>query len=115
LRRARRRPDALTASGSAIGDVAVIGGGARSRFWGRILATALDRPLRYHAAGESGPAFGAARLARLAVAGEDPLAVCTPPPLAHVIAPDAAERDALRERRARFADLYPALKQGARP
>ena len=37
---------ALLASGTSIGAVSVIGGGARSRFWGRILATVLDRPLR---------------------------------------------------------------------
>ena len=92
--RVRRRPGrAARRPAPRIGDVSVIGGGARSRFWGRILASALDRPLRYHAGGESGPAFGAARLARLAVTGEDPLAVCTPPPVEHVVEPDAELRD----------------------
>ena len=64
--------DALRAAGTAIGSVSVIGGGARSRFWGRILASALDRPLHYHAGAEVGPAFGAARLARLAVTRRRP-------------------------------------------
>ena len=50
--------------------MSVIGGGSRSLFWGRILASVLDRPLTFHAGGELGPAFGAARLARLAAGDE---------------------------------------------
>lgn len=101
--------DALLGAGTVIGALSVVGGGARSRLWGRILASALERPLRYPAAGEVGPAFGAARLARLAADGEDPRAVCTPPPTAALVEPDAALRDALRARRRRFRALYPAL------
>jgi xylulokinase len=37
--------DALRAGDTAIDEVSVIGGGARSSYWGRILATVLDRPL----------------------------------------------------------------------
>ena len=107
--------DALVASGTHIGAVSVIGGGARSRFWGRLLASALDRPLRYHPAAEVGPAFGAARLARLAATGEDPLAVCTPPPLAAGVEPEADLREALAARRRRFAALYPALNARNQP
>lgn len=102
--------DALLASGTAIGTVSVIGGGARSQFWGRILASALDRPLRYHAAAEVGPAFGAARLAQLAVTGEAVEDVCVAPPVAFTIEPEAALRDALHERRRRFREIYPALR-----
>ncbi|MBX3027188.1 xylulokinase [bacterium] len=101
--------DALLASGTTIGSVSVIGGGARSRFWGRLLASALGRPLRYHPDGDIGPAFGAARLARLAADGEDPIAVCGAPPLAATVAPETALADALHARRRRFRDLYPAL------
>ena len=68
----------------------MIGGGARSRLWGQILADVLGRPLTYHSGGEVGPAFGAARLARLAVTGENPVEVCTAPPTDFVIEPDAA-------------------------
>ena len=49
---------ALLDCGTRIDRVTVIGGGARSRFWGRILASALDRPLHYGRGGELGPAFG---------------------------------------------------------
>ncbi|HET6220964.1 MAG TPA: xylulokinase [Dongiaceae bacterium] len=102
---------ALVASGTAIGRVSVIGGGARSRFWGRILASALDRPLHYHSGGEYGPAFGAARLARLAVTGEEPSAVCTAPPLEAVVEPDPVLRDHYAERLQHYRATYQSLKR----
>ena len=102
--------DALRASGTRIERVAVIGGGARSRFWGRILAAALDRPLLYHRDGELGPAFGAARLARLAVTGESPAVVCTAPPVESVVEPDAALRDRYAARLEVYRGLYASLK-----
>ncbi len=98
------------ATGQSIGTVSVIGGGARGSVWGRILAAVLDRPLTYHEEGEIGPAFGAARLARLAVTGEDPEAVCTPPPVSRVIEPVPSLRDAFAAGRERFARLYRDLK-----
>ncbi len=102
--------DALTATGQSIDTVSVIGGGARSPIWGRILAAVLDRPLTYHEESEIGPAFGAARLARLAVTGEDPQAVCRPPPVSRVIEPVPGLRDAFAAARERFARLYRDLK-----
>jgi xylulokinase len=101
---------ALTAAGTEIGEVSVIGGGARSQFWGRILAAALNRPLHYAAGGELGPAFGAARLGRLAATGEAPEAVCTRPQTAHVVEPDAALADRYAAKYQRFRALYPMLK-----
>lgn len=102
--------EALEAAGTRLGHVQVIGGGARSRFWGRILASALDLPLAYPAGGEVGPAFGAARLARLAVGGEDPLAVCTAAAAAHTVEPEAALAGRLAPRRERYRRLYPLLR-----
>jgi xylulokinase len=102
--------DALTAAGTALGRVSVIGGGARSRFWGRILASALDRPLAYHAGADVGPAFGAARLGRLAATGEAPAAVCTSPPVAAVVEPDPALVDRYAARHQRYRALYQALR-----
>jgi xylulokinase len=105
---------ALLESGTTIRRVSVIGGGARSAFWGRILASALDRPLAYHASGESGPAFGAARLARLAVTGEDPATVCLAPAVAAVLQPDAELRDRYAARRPLFRALYRQLRDSFR-
>jgi xylulokinase len=58
---------ALEARGPSIGSLTVIGGGARSEHWGRIIASALQRTLHFPVHGEYGPALGAARLARMAV------------------------------------------------
>jgi xylulokinase len=102
--------DALAAAGARIDEVAVIGGGARSALWGRILASALGRPLGYHAAGELGAGFGAARLARLAATGEDPDAVCTPPPLERIVAPDPRLQDRYAGRQELFRRLYSDLR-----
>ncbi len=103
--------DALLATGTSIRTVSVIGGGARSSLWGTILASVLDRPLQYHAGGEVGPAFGAARLGRLALRGEDPLTVCTPPPVWRVVEPVPALRARYGERRKAFRQLYRDLKE----
>jgi xylulokinase len=102
--------DALLAAGTTIGTVQVIGGGARSALWGRILASALGRELVYPAGAEHGPSFGAARLARLAVTGEDPSAVCTPPQVASVAAPDAALQETYRTRIDLYRRLYRELR-----
>ena len=57
----------LKAAGTRIEHVSVIGGGARSALWGKMLASILDTPLTYRDGGEVGPAFGAARLAQIAI------------------------------------------------
>jgi xylulokinase len=101
---------ALLAAGTPISDVAVIGGGARSLLWGRILASVLDRPLDYCAAAEVLPAFGAARLARLADRGEDPVSVCQAPEVERRVEPDAALVDRYRERLALYRSLYLELR-----
>ncbi|MBK3776832.1 xylulokinase, partial [Azospirillum brasilense] len=88
----------------------VIGGGARSALWGRILASALGRPLDYPAGGEVGPAFGAARLARLAVTDEAPETVCRPLEIRHTVEPAPALAAALAPRRRLFRRLYGDLK-----
>jgi len=100
---------ALEDAGASIGDVVVVGGGARSPAWGRILASALGRPLAYAADAEVGPAFGAARLARLAKTGEAPDAVCSAPPIEQVIEPDATLAEALAPRYREYRRLYREL------
>jgi xylulokinase len=106
--------DAILESGTEIGEVSVIGGGARSALWARILASALGRPLAYRASGDVGPALGAARLARIAATGEPAASVCTPPPLAHRVEPDPELAGAYVERRAAFRELYSRLRGGFR-
>jgi xylulokinase len=102
--------DALLGSGAAVRSISVIGGGARSAWWGRVLAAALRQPLTYRDGAEVGPAYGAARLARLGVTGEAAEAVCRPPPVRSVIEPDDADVEALTEKRAAFSRLYNELR-----
>ncbi len=106
--------DALLAANSRIDQVSVIGGGARSRYWGRILASTLNRPLAYPEGGEVGPAFGAARLARLA-AGSEPVAdVCLAPAVDQVLEPDPAIAERQAARRPLYQRLYRDLREAFR-
>jgi xylulokinase len=98
--------DALEAGRRAIGALSVIGGGARSRAWGRIIAAALDRPLVYHRGGEIGPALGAARLARIATGAASVADACARPAIDEVLEPDPALQAALAPKRALFRRLY---------
>ena len=58
----------------------VIGGGSRSAYWGKLLASALERPLSYREYADVGPAFGAARLAQIATGAGSVETVCAPTP-----------------------------------
>ncbi len=91
-------------------ELGFIGGGARSPFWGRIIASVLGVPLVRFEGAERGPAFGAARLGRLAATGENLADVVSMPPRAGVIEPDPRLGDLYRPRVAAFRALYAALK-----
>jgi xylulokinase len=60
--------------------------------------------------GETGPALGAARLARMALTGEPPEAVCEKPEIADVTAPDPEFAAIFARQRERFNALYRAVK-----
>ena len=102
--------DALTDSGAHIDSITVIGGGAKSQYWGKILASVLHRPLVYRDGGEVGPAYGAARLAQIAHTGSAIEAVATAPAILHVAEPDDALADLYSERMPKFRSLYQNLK-----
>jgi xylulokinase len=102
--------DALREAGTRVDELAVIGGGARSAHWGRILAAALGVRLVYLAGGEVGPALGAAKLAQIGVTGASPADVCTRPPVSHVIEPDRVLADRLAPKLARFRRAYAAIR-----
>jgi len=71
-------------------------------------------PLHYRAGGDVGPAFGAARLARIATGGGTIAEVCAPPPLAASIDPDAGLAELARTRLSLFRQLYAALRPSFR-
>lgn len=101
---------ALREAGTEIDRVMVIGGGSRSRHWGRIIAATLEVECLYPEGGETGPALGAARLARMALTGEDAATVCTRPAIAAAIAPERDLRDRLLPKLATYRRAIAALR-----
>ena len=105
--------DALALDADPPDHLGFIGGGARSRLWGRMIASVLGLPLARYAASDVGPAIGAARLGFVA-AGASLDAVCTEPPVADTIEPDPALADAYRPRIEAWRGLYRSLKPNFR-
>lgn len=101
---------ALIAAGTKIDQVSVIGGGARSALWGKILASVLNRPLTYRKGAEVGPAFGAARLAKIGVTKLAASDVCYASEVDFVIEPDKAMQDYYTAQHKKYQQLYQSLK-----
>ena len=102
--------DCLGAAGVRIGRVGLIGGGAKSDLWTRMIASATGFTVLRMQGGKSGPALGAARLARMAATGETAETVCTQPEIADVTEPDPELAAMFAAQRRRFSALYQALK-----
>ncbi len=102
--------DVLEQSGTRVSELIVVGGGTRSKFWMELLANALNRRITICKGSEVGAAFGAARLARLAVTGEAVADVCTKPKALLHLEPDPALSKAYADRLGDFRALYRALK-----
>lgn len=98
--------DVLADAGIGIAEADAIGGGSRSRFWLAVLASVLNVPIHRFAEGETGAAFGAARLGRLAVTGEAIDTVCTPPRRIETFEPDRVLVDAYADRLPAWRELY---------
>jgi xylulokinase len=105
----RDNPEALKSAGTTIARVTAIGGGSRSRYWLKSIATALDVPVDIPTDGDFGGAFGAARLGLIAATGADPVAVCTPPATEQTIEPDTALSAGYEAAYQRYRALYPAV------
>ncbi|WP_018235704.1 xylulokinase [Ensifer sp. BR816] len=102
--------EALRTAGTRLTRVTAIGGGSRSRYWLKSIATALDLPVDLPADGDFGAAFGAARLGLVAATGADPVATCFAPKTAETIAPDASLVAAYEDAYQRYRRLYPAIR-----
>ncbi|MEO8021804.1 xylulokinase [Polaromonas sp.] len=96
---------ALTAAGSSVQRLSLVGGGARSAMWAQQLASGLDIEILTHSDSVVGGALGAARLAWLST-GAAPQSVCKPPAVEVTYAPDPDEQGMLSSRYARFRALY---------
>ncbi len=102
--------EALKAAGTTLKRVTAIGGGSRSTYWLKTIATVIGIPVDLPADGDFGAAFGAARLGLIAAEGANPLKVCTPPKTARTIAPDRKLAAAYSDAYQRYRALYPAIK-----
>ncbi|MBD2747947.1 xylulokinase [Microvirga sp. BT688] len=101
---------ALEQAGTPLTQAGIIGGGSRSQFWTKIFASVLNIPIMRYQGSDKGPAFGAARLARIAVTGEAPEDVCTAPGILETVEPDPQLAELYRPRIESFRSLYRALK-----
>lgn len=100
----------LTDAGTEFDRITVIGGGAKSTFWGKILASALNTPLVYRAGSDVGPSLGAARLARLSLGEDSVETVCKAPAILSVVEPDRDLAEQFAPKRAPFKALYQNTK-----
>jgi xylulokinase len=101
---------ALIAAGTQIDQVSVIGGGSRSKLWGKILASVLNKPLTYRIGADVGPAYGAARLANICVNNLNASDVCLPGEIEYVIEPDQTMHDYYSIQHNKYQQLYQSLK-----
>ncbi|MEM6415273.1 MAG: xylulokinase [Pseudomonadota bacterium] len=100
----------LTNTGVDVHALSVIGGGAQSDYWGRILAAVLERPLIYMDGAAAGPALGAARLARYASLKGTLDEAFEAPAITNVIEPHDDDVDCLAPKKEKFSRLYQALQ-----
>ena len=101
--------DALAATGTKLEHLLAVGGGSRSDYWLKLIATALDCPVQLPVAGDFGGAFGAARLGLMAATGAG-AEIATLPPIARTIDPDPSLKDAFDAGHARFRAAQSAIK-----
>jgi xylulokinase len=101
--------DALAATGTRLENLLAVGGGSRSDYWLKLIATALDCPVQLPVAGDFGGAFGAARLGLMAATGAG-AEIASLPKIARVIDPDASLKDAFDSGHTRFRAAQSAIK-----
>ena len=101
--------DALAATGTKLQQVLAVGGGSKSDYWLRAIATALDVPVHLPAAGDFGGAYGAARLAIMAATGAG-AEIATMPPIARTIDPDPTLTEAFTEGHTRYVAARRAIQ-----
>jgi xylulokinase len=105
--------DVLDAAGARPVRPLLVGGGARSDFWGQMIADVTGLTIDVAKGAEAGAALGAARLGMLAAGAGSVEAVCPRPPVQKSFTPDAESAALHAPRLKRYRALYPADK-GAR-
>jgi len=101
--------NALAATGTKLESLLAVGGGAKSDYWLKAIATALDCPVLVPAAGDFGGALGAARLGMMAATGAG-AEIATLPPIARTIDPDPKLTAAFNAGHARYRAAAAAIQ-----
>ena len=101
--------DAMVQTGTKIDSLIAVGGGSKSDYWLKAIATSLNMPIKIPAAGDFGAALGAARLGRMAANGAG-AEIAVPPPVSRVIEPDTQQTAAFADAHARYSETYRAIK-----
>src|SRR5271165_93692 len=102
--------DVLDAAGARPVRPLFVGGGARSKFWGQMIADVTGLTIDLAPGAEAGAALGAARLGMLAAGAGSVESVCTRPPTDRAFEPDADSAALHAPRLKRYRALYPAEK-----
>ncbi|MCK4608371.1 MAG: xylulokinase, partial [Gammaproteobacteria bacterium] len=96
---------ALKEVNSDAATISITGGGAKSKYWGQIIANILNKPLHYHDESVLGPAFGAALLARMSEG-----AALIQPQTTDIITPQPEKHDLYMEKFIKYRKLYQKIK-----
>ncbi len=102
--------DVLDAAGARPVRPLLVGGGARSDFWGQMIADVTGLTIELAQGAEAGAALGAARLGMLAAGAGSVEAICARPPIQRAFEPDAARAALYAPRLRRYRALYKAEK-----
>ncbi len=102
--------DVLDAAGARPERPLLVGGGARSDFWGQMIADVTGLTIDLAQGAEAGAALGAARLGMIAAGAGSLEAVCARPPIQRAFEPNAESAAAHAPRLKRYRALYPAEK-----
>jgi xylulokinase len=106
--------DVLDAAGARPVRPLLVGGGARSEFWGQTIADVTGLTIDLASGAEAGAALGAARLGVLAAGAGTIEAVCPRPPVQREFKPDPERAAIHAPRLKRYRALYQAEKTARR-
>ncbi|HEY1454831.1 MAG TPA: xylulokinase [Roseiarcus sp.] len=106
--------DVLDAAGARPVRPLLVGGGARSEFWGQMIADVTGLTIDLASGAEAGAVLGAARLGMLAAGAGAIEAVCTRPPVQREFMPDSERAAIHAPRLRRYRALYQAERAARR-
>jgi xylulokinase len=102
--------ESLRQTGALPKTLYAIGGGTKSDYWLKLLATVLRIELKMPEDGDFGPALGAARLAQIASCGSEFSDVMRSPTVSHIVKPDTNLIDTFEQAYKNFKQDFAAYR-----